>query len=58
LPAPIAEANLLGYWRIDENGSSQMLQNLGRSAIPGMLGTSGAVDARDPAWSTDGPELD
>lgn len=58
LPAPAAEANLLGYWRIDENGASQMLQNLGRTAIPGMLGTSPIVDARDPAWSTDGPELD
>jgi PKD repeat protein len=57
LLSPSAESNLLGYWRIDEDGSAQLLENLGTAGYPGVLGSSLGVDVHDPAWSTDGPEL-
>jgi hypothetical protein len=58
LPTPGSESTLLGYWKIDEDGASQALENLGTTGYPGMLGASAGIDAQDPAWSTDGPELD
>lgn len=58
LLAPTSEANLLGYWKIDEGGSAQLLENLGTAGYPGVLGTSTGWDAQDPAWSTEGPELE
>jgi PKD repeat protein len=50
------EANLLGYWRLDEL-TGQTLNNLGSGNVDGTLGTSTAPEAADPVWSTDGPSL-
>lgn len=53
----VAGDGMLGYWRLDE-GAGQVLTNRAGLTVPGMLGSSAAAEAADPAWSTDGPNLD
>ncbi len=50
------EANLLGYWRLDE-GNGQRLANRGSDGTDGLLGSSNAIESADPAWSTEGPPI-
>ncbi|MGD8450562.1 MAG: PKD domain-containing protein [Phycisphaerae bacterium] len=50
-----SETGLIGYWRLDD-GSGQSLSNDAGPA--GVRGTSQATEASDPAWSTDGPDIE
>ena len=50
-----AGATLIGYWRLDD-GSGQTLEN--EVGADGTRGASTAEEASDPAWSTDGPNID
>lgn len=48
------EDGLLGAWALDE-GAGQTLSNTAVSGAAGVLGSSTAVEAGDPAWSSDAP---
>ena len=45
-------ANLANLWEFDEGGSSQTVASGGYLASSGTLGSTGGVDAADPAWTT------
>ncbi len=51
-----SESGLAGYWRFDE-GSGQVATDATGRGNNGRLGTSTAVDAWDPAWTTTAPLL-
>lgn len=50
------EANLIGYWKIDE-GSGQTLENSAGGG-DGTLGSTSSTENADPAWSSEGPPVD
>lgn len=50
-----SETGLLGYWKLDEGYGQTLLNAVGES---GYLGAQIGTELSDPAWSTDGPQLD
>lgn len=46
---PASAANLAGQWRFDE-GQGQIVGDSSGHGVTGVLGTTKAVDARDPTW--------
>jgi hypothetical protein len=51
---PATTPNLLGNWPLNE-GRGQTLFNNAGGGPSGTLGSSGAPEAADPAWSSDAP---
>ncbi len=49
-----SETGLLGDWRMSD-GSGQTLRNRATAGDDGVLGATSAVEATDPAWSSDTP---
>lgn len=54
LSLPATTPDLLGNWPLNE-GRGQTLANHVTGGVSGTLGSSAALEASDPAWSSDGP---